>query len=107
MLEEEGVWCSALRLNRIEPQLYYLEALETRPDLRKRGYAARLLAGVLDALKEEGTYRLCDCVSKKNTASLKTHLKCGFKIVMEKGYDYLFQEECEGDYGLEYRNNPA
>ncbi len=41
-------------------------------------------------------------MSKKNTASLKTHEKCGFKIVSDKGYDYLSNEESDRDYSLEY-----
>lgn len=102
VLEENGIWCSALRTSQIRPGLYYLEALETRPDRRKNGCASRLLSGVLDSLKEDGSFRLCACVSKKNTASLKTHEKCGFRIVSDKGYDYLNEEADEWDYGLEY-----
>lgn len=102
ILEENGVWISALRINRIQPGLYYLEALETHPDHRIKGYASRLLSGVIDSLKQEGPFRLCDCVSKKNLASLKTHEKCGFRIVSEAGYDYLQGEADEHDFGLEY-----
>ena len=100
--EENGVWISALRISRIQTGLYYLEALETRPDHRKKGYASRLLSGIIDSLKQEGPFRLCDCVSKKNLASLKTHEKSGFRIVSEAGYDYLQGEADEHDFGLEY-----
>ena len=31
--EESGIWVSACRTCRVEPGLYYLEALETRPDM--------------------------------------------------------------------------
>ena len=103
ILEEDGVWVSALRLSRIQTDLYYLEALETRQDQRRKGYASLLLSGVVESLKKAGPFRLCDCVSKKNTASLKTHEKCGFRIVAEEGYDYLNQETDDHDYGLEYR----
>ena len=101
--EENGVWVSALRLTRVEDGLYYLEALETHPAFRRQGYASRLLQGVLDALKAEGPFRLCDCVSKRNEASLRTHLKCGFRIAAEEGIDYLRGEKDERDYGMEYR----
>lgn len=67
-----------------------------------RGYGALLLSGVLDAMKAEGPFRLCDCVGKRNTASLKAHEKCDFRIVSEKGYDYLHQEADDRDFGLEY-----
>ncbi|WP_026518535.1 GNAT family N-acetyltransferase [Butyrivibrio sp. MC2021] len=100
--EENGEWLSALRTNMVEPRLFYIEALETPPESRKKGYAAHLINLVLENLKKEGSFRVCDCVSKKNTASLKTHEKCGFKIVSDKGYDYLRNEESDRDYSLEY-----
>ena len=100
--EADDVWVSALRTCKVQTGLYYLEALETRQDQRKKGYASLLLSGVVNALKREGPFRLCDCVSKKNTASLKTHEKCGFRIISEKGYDYLHEESDDHDFGLEY-----
>ena len=103
ILEKNGVWVSALRTCQIQEGLYYLEALETRPDQRRQGAASSLLAGVTEALKKDGPFRLCDCVSKKNTASLKTHEKCGFEIVSEAGYDYLLKKSDDHDFGLEYR----
>lgn len=103
VLESDGVWVSALRLSRIEKGLYYLEALETRPDCRRQGHAACLLDGVIDELKKAGPFRICDCISKRNTASIKTHEKCGFRIESEAGYDYLLNESDDHDYGLEYR----
>ena len=99
VLEEDGVWVSALRICRIPEGPYYLEALETRPDRRRQGYGVRLLSEVLDAMKAEGPFRLCDCVGKKNAASLKAHEKCGFR----QGYDYLHREADDRDFGLEYR----
>ena len=100
--EENGIWLSALRTCMVQPGVHYLEALETRPDWRKNGYAARLLSGATHALEKKGPFRLCSCVSKKNTASLKTHEKCGFRIVSEAGYDYLLEEADDHDFGLEY-----
>lgn len=101
--EENALWVCACRISAIRPGLFYLEALETRPDCRKQGCASRLLAGVLAELKRDGPFRLCDCVSKRNRASLKTHEACGFSIVSEAGYDYLQEEENDRDFGLEYR----
>lgn len=102
VLEVESKWVSALRTSKIRDRLYYLEALETSPDQRHKSYASLLLSAVIDALKKDGPFRLCDCVSKKNIASLKTHEKCGFKIVSESGYDYLQEESSDRDYGLEF-----
>lgn len=101
--EESGTWVSALRTCEIQAGSYYLEALETHPEHRKRGYGSSLLSGVLNAMKKDGPFRLCDCVSKNNAASLKTHEKCGFQIVSETGYNYLYKESDAYDFGLEYR----
>lgn len=102
ILEKNDVWVSALRTCKIKEGLYYIEALETRPDHRRKGYGTMLLSSVIDSLKKAGPFRLCSCVSKKNTASLKTHEKSGFKIVSEEGYDYLLEETDNHDFGLEY-----
>ena len=102
VLDENGEWVSALRICRAPDGPLYLEALETRPDKRGRGFAVRLLSGVIDALKEEGPFRLCDCVGKRNAASIRTHESCGFKIVSQAGYDHLSGTADERDYGFEY-----
>lgn len=100
--ETGGVWVSALRLYCIEENFYYLEALETAPDFRKKGYAAQLLIAVANEMKANGHFKICACVGKNNVASLHTHKKCGFHIVSECGYDYLQKETDEHSYGLEY-----
>ena len=102
ILEEDGLWVCALRLYHIKNNLYYIEALETRPEFRKRGYALKLLTCVIKHLKEKGSFQLFDCVSKKNIPSLKTHEKAGFKNVSEAGFDYLCNETDERDYGMGY-----
>ncbi|MDC7295418.1 GNAT family N-acetyltransferase [Butyrivibrio sp. DSM 10294] len=101
--EENGEWLSALRTCMVQRDVYYLEALETRPDHRRNGYGALLLSNVVEELKKAGPFRLCDCVSKKNIASLKTHEKCDFQIASEEGYDYLSKETDNRYFGLEYR----
>lgn len=106
ILEENGVWVSALRLSLVEDgqcHRYYLEALETRPDSRRKGYASRLLEEVVAHLKSKGSFVLCDCVSKRNEPSLRTHLKCGFQIASNEGFDYLQNEANPRSYGMEYR----
>lgn len=100
--EEHGVWISALRLYPISPGFYYLEALETHPDFRRRGYGARLLDAVLAELKARGPFRLRDCVNKKNAPSLGVHEKCGFRIISQAGFNHLSNEPNERCYGMEY-----
>ena len=102
ILDIDGIWVSALRTCMIQDDLYYMEALETRPDCRRKGYEATLLSGVVEAFKENGSFRLCSCVSKRNVASLKTHEKCGFRIVSEEGYNYLSGEADNNNFGMEY-----
>ena len=103
VLEEAGEWVSALRMNELQPGFYYLEALETRPDRRQKGCGSRLLREVVAHLKQQGPFRICDCVSKKNEPSIRTHLSCGFRIVSQTGRDYLQDEDDPRDYGFEYR----
>lgn len=103
VLEEVGEWVSALRLNEVQPGLYYLEALETRPGYRRQGCAARLLREVIENLKAKGPFRLCDCVDKENQPSIRTHLACGFHIASDTGHDYLNNTDDPCDYSFEYR----
>lgn len=100
ILEENGEWVSALRTSLIKGGLYYMEALETRPDMRRCGYAKKLLFEVLDELKKRGSFELYCCVSKRNEPSIKTHLAAGFSIVSENGYSYLQNETNEYAYGM-------
>lgn len=99
VLEENGEWVSALRLNLIKDGVYYIEALETRPDSRKRGYGAKLLKGVLKSLTPPFT--ISSSVGKRNAASIKCHEKCGF-TKLDCAYDLLSGEKDEGSYGFVY-----
>ena len=102
ILEEEGEYKSALRITETESGLFYLEALETPPKEREKGYGTELLMKVIKTMKEDGPFRLCDSVGKHNTPSLKVHEKCGFSVVSEDAYDYLNKEVDDRCYGLEY-----
>ena len=77
--EESGKYVSALRLEPYRDGLL-LEALETAPDQRGRGYAVRLIQAVQQCLSEQGSIRIYSHVDKKNGPSRKTHLRCGFRI---------------------------
>ena len=102
VLERDGIWVCALRLYRIDDRLYFIEALETHPEHRRKGYGAQLLAGVIDLLKRQGAYTIRDCVDKKNIASLLTHQKVGFVVYSDEGYDYLQNETDKGSYGMQF-----
>lgn len=101
ILERDGRWVSALRLSSVGERFYYLEALETDPELRGKGYASTLLTEVLEKLKKSGPFTVCDRVHKENAASVATHLKCGFAIAGD-GVDYLRGGTDGDEYGMRY-----
>lgn len=76
--EENGAYISALRLEPYQDGLL-LEALETAPEFRKRGYAFELI----EAVKSEFPGKIYSHVGKRNIASLRTHEKCGFQRVLD------------------------
>lgn len=77
--EENGCYLSALRLEPYRDGLL-IEALETAPEYRQKGYAARLVQA---ALESAGSMNVYSHVGKKNTASLRVHEKCGFMRISE------------------------
>ena len=80
--EADGRYVSALRLEPYRDGLL-MEALETTPEQRRRGYAAALIQAVQEELRRQGSVRICSHVYKHNTPSLKTHEKCGFRPVAD------------------------
>ena len=80
--EVDGNYVSALRLEPYWDGLL-LEALETRPEERKKGYAVTRIRAVQDWLRKQGGFKVYSHVSKRNTPSLKTHEQCGFCRFME------------------------
>ena len=100
VLEENGKYISALRLEPYEDGLL-LEALETAPALRGRGYASRLIREVQQEL---GNVRIYSHVSKKNIASLKAHRHCGFEVYLDFAA-YLDGSVNNRAYTLRYEKN--
>ena len=76
---EGGHYVSALRLEPYQDGLL-LEALETHPDYRRRGYAACLICAVLKKLRPEKVY---SHIGHRNMASQAVHAKCGFHKVSD------------------------
>ena len=89
--EETGVYMAALRLESFEDGML-LEALETRPDARQKGFATKLIKEV-QALLPSGT-RVYSHVSKSNAASIAVHRACDFEIVC----DWVICDDGEKDY---------
>lgn len=78
--EENGRYVSALRLEPYRDGLL-VEALETAPEQRRRGYAAALIQAVQCFLEEKT--KLYSHVDKRNLPSLKVHEKCGFRRIAD------------------------
>lgn len=71
--EQDGSYVSAVRFEPYKDGML-LEALETKPDERKRGYAKQLVTAVLDQMHG----KIYSHVDKRNRPSLAVHRACGF-----------------------------
>lgn len=80
--EDGGRAVSALRL---EPYRdgWLIEALETAPELRGRGYAHALIYAVQQELRTRGETCVYSHVSRRNAASMAVHARCGFRQVQD------------------------
>lgn len=76
--QEQGAYVSALRLEPYEDGLL-LEALETAPAQRRKGYAEKLIR----AVQANFPQKIYSHVSKRNAPSLAIHEKCGFRQVLD------------------------
>lgn len=80
--EEKGKYVSALRLEPYRDGLL-LEALETKPDQRGKGYAQTLIREVQRYLTEQGPVKLYSHITKRNSVSRSVHEKCGFRVISD------------------------
>ena len=76
--EVNGVWVSALRAIETIETHWFLEAVETKPEERRKGYGKELLQHAIDYLKRNGMKELSCTISKNNFKSQALHRKCGF-----------------------------
>ena len=74
-------YISALRAERYKDG-YLLEALETLPDQRNRGYAGKLVRELL-TWADERNLPIYSHVSKSNFPSISVHRKCGFRKILD------------------------
>lgn len=75
----ENTYASALRLEPYKDG-WLLEALETHPDLRRRGFAKQLISSVQTLGNFDVIYAH---VHKRNVPSLAAHRACGFQRIRE------------------------
>lgn len=79
--QEQGQYLAALRLQRYQDGLL-LEALETHPEHRNRGYAKRLIRSVQETV---GQGKIYVHISRRNGPSIAVHTACGFRKILDYG----------------------
>lgn len=75
----DGKYVSALRLEPYRDGLL-LEALETAPEQRHKGYGRRLMQAALGQIQGKPVY---SHVGKRNAASLALHMGCGLEKIQD------------------------
>ena len=77
----DGTPVSALR---IEPYQdgWLLAALETKPDMRNRGFAKMLISALLSYMAQSERLPVYSHIGVFNVASQKVHISCGFQEVL-------------------------
>lgn len=96
-----GKTVSALRLEPYQDG-WLLEALETAPEERQKGYAAALVQALTAWCRECGRIPVYSHISKKNKASLRTHEKCSFIRILEHAVEVdgsVYTSACTMKYG--------
>lgn len=102
---ENDVWVSSLRFHCVANKVYFIEALETHPEYRRRGYAEKLINSIIDRLKENDNFEIRSYTSITNVASRNTHNRCGFLTLDEKPFDYTTQEYVDNAVSFLYKYN--
>lgn len=74
----DSIWVSGLRAVETKPGHWFLEAVETKPEERKKGYGKNLLLHTIQYLQSIGMMELSCTISKRNMGSQVLHKKCGF-----------------------------
>ena len=100
--EEGNRYVSALRLEPYQDG-FLLEALETAPDDRGRGYATLLIHAACSWITAQGCCKIYSHVSKGNQASLKVHSACGFQKILDHA-EYIDGTVRNSSYTLCFTN---
>ena len=103
ILEEAGRYCAALRMEPYKDGVL-LEALETHPGHRHKGFAKLLIRQALGHVVALGCQCVYSHINKSNAASIRTHEACGFYkfadhaeyidgTVTDNSYTYLYNKK--------------
>lgn len=74
----DGIWVSGLRAVCTGAGRWFLEAVETMPEKRKKGYGQDMLLHTIQYLQNLEMTELSCIISQNNLASQALHSKCGF-----------------------------
>lgn len=97
---DEGRYQSALRLEPYADGLL-LQALETAPNARRKGYARSLMEATLHYLRQTDAQAVYSHVSKRNLPSLNLHKVCGFTVHSDSA-TYLDGTVTQSSFTLRY-----
>lgn len=104
--EVDGAWVSGLRCVESAPGVWYLEALETAPQARGKGWAKQLLAHTQALLCQQGAQELFSLIDPANTSSIAAHVACGFTATQRKPVNGWGEEQL-GDVLYTWRREGA
>ena len=74
----DNAWVSALRVIETIEGNWFLEAVETKPEERNKGFGEKLLRHSIAYLKSIGMVEITCTIAKNNLVSQALHEKCGF-----------------------------
>lgn len=92
---ESGRYVSALRMEPYHDG-FLLSGLETVPEERGRGYAAKLLHAVQEYVARTNHLPVYSHIHKRNAVSLTLHCKCGFAQISD--FAWLIDGTVSGNY---------
>lgn len=98
--EDGGVWRSALRAVSCGGGHWFVEAVETDPCARQRGYGRLLLLHTTEHLRSLGARDVTCVIYGGNEASRRLHESCGFEVTDEDPVDPWGERD---EYGVLYR----
>ncbi len=105
VLTDGDLWASTVRLIPVPGRrnTWYAEALATKAELLRRGYASALYRELFLRLAQNGDFLLLGSVKRGNSASLALHRRCGFEICPPPAVSPLNGTVNPNAFGLRYR----
>lgn len=76
--QAQGRWVSALRTVEVQPGQWFIEAVETDPRDRGRGWGKALLGHTAEELERRGAWELFSLIHPDNGPSIAVHEAVGF-----------------------------